>query len=239
MTTIGRHNIAKMTTSTLGTGTVTLGAAVAGCLSFASAGAVDGETLSYVIREGTNTEVGRGVYTASGTTLTRATILSSTNSGSAITLTGRATVSITLAAEDILQRWAGYYGQQTTVSDTTDNQDLSLDTEFSDETSLASVSSDALTVAEKGQYQCYLSVYIIGGADFNGRVKLDWAGFFVQKGYTTAMAIGEDNIYIGPFTLNNSTVNHNLGTIKFSNHTGTSIDIYVNEIVLIKIGNKL
>lgn len=239
MTTIGRHNIAKMTTATVGTGTLTLGSAVAGCLSFGDAGAVNGETLTYVIRDGANTEVGRGVYTASGTTLTRATILSSTNGGSAISLSGRAQVSITLAAEDILQRFAGYYGQQITVSDATDNQDLSLDTEFSDETSLASVSSDAVTVAEKGQYECYLSAYILGGGAFNGRVKLDWAGFFVQKGYTTAMGIDEDNIYVGPFTLNNSSVNHNLGTIKFSNHTGTSIDIYVNELVLIKIGNKI
>jgi hypothetical protein len=92
-----------MSTATTGTGTITLGSAVAGYLSFASAGAANGDTLTYAIKDGTNSEIGRGVYTSSGTTLTRGTILKSTNSGSAINLSGTAEVFITASAEDFLQ----------------------------------------------------------------------------------------------------------------------------------------
>jgi hypothetical protein len=95
------YNIARMTTSTVGTGTMTLVAAVAGFLSFAGAGIVDGETVSYSIKDGSNSEVGRGVYTAAGTTLTR-NILKSTNSNNAIALSGGAEVAISALAEDIL-----------------------------------------------------------------------------------------------------------------------------------------
>lgn len=95
------HNLAKVQTATTGTGTVTLGSAVSGFNTFAAAGVTDQETVTYVLEDGTNRETGRGVYTSSGTTLTRATVLSSTNSGSKINLSGSATVALTVAAEDI------------------------------------------------------------------------------------------------------------------------------------------
>lgn len=95
------YNLARMTTSTTGTGTITLGSAVASYVTFAAAGAQNGETVTYAIVDGNNREVGRGVYTSSGTTLTRATILESTNSNLAINLSGNAEVFITAAAEDI------------------------------------------------------------------------------------------------------------------------------------------
>lgn len=97
------YNLARMSTATTGTGTITLGSAVAGFLSFASAGVGNGETVTYAIQDGSNSEIGRGVYTASGTSLTRASILKSTNSGAAINLSGTAQVFITAAAEDILE----------------------------------------------------------------------------------------------------------------------------------------
>ena len=95
------YNLARMTTATTGTGTITLGSASAGWLSFSGAGVANGETVTYAIVEGNNREVGRGVYTSSGTTLTR-TVLKSTAGGSAITLAGNAIVFITAAAEDFL-----------------------------------------------------------------------------------------------------------------------------------------
>jgi hypothetical protein len=95
------YNLARMTTATTGTGTITLGSAVASYVTFAAAGAQNGETVTYAIVDGNNREVGRGVYTSSGTTLTRATILESTNSNLAINLSGNAEVFITAAAEDI------------------------------------------------------------------------------------------------------------------------------------------
>lgn len=100
------YNLARMSTSTTGTGTITLGSAVAPYLTFASAGVQDGETVSYAIYDPPNSECGRGVYTASGTTLTRS-VLRSTNSNSAINLSGNAQVIISALAEDIcMPVWA-------------------------------------------------------------------------------------------------------------------------------------
>lgn len=92
-------NLARMTTATTGTGTITLGSAVTGFLSFAAAGVGDGETVTYAIQDGAASEIGRGVYTSSGTTLTRS-VLKSTNGGNAINLSGQAQVFVTASAED-------------------------------------------------------------------------------------------------------------------------------------------
>lgn len=94
-------NLARMTTTTTGTGTITLGSAVTGYLSFASAGVVNGDTVSYGITDGNNKETGTGTYTSSGTTLSR-TVTTSTNSNSAINLSGSAQVFLTARAQDIL-----------------------------------------------------------------------------------------------------------------------------------------
>ena len=99
-------NLAKMTTATEGTGTITLGSTVSGFLTFALAGVSDGDIVSYGISDGANSEVGYGTYTAAGTTLARTTILNSTNSGSAIDLSGSAIVYITALAQnfyDVIQ----------------------------------------------------------------------------------------------------------------------------------------
>ena len=94
-------NRAKMTTATTGTGTITLGSAVDGFQTFAAAGVSNGETVRYCIEDGTsNFELGSGVYTASGTTLTRV-VSESSNSGNAINLSGDAIVFITAIAADI------------------------------------------------------------------------------------------------------------------------------------------
>jgi len=93
-------NRAKMTTATTGTGDITLGSAVDGYQSFSAAGITDGDTVRYVIEDGSNWEIGTGTYTASGTTLTR-TVLESSNADAAISLSGTAQVFIGAAAEDI------------------------------------------------------------------------------------------------------------------------------------------
>lgn len=93
------YDLAKMTTATTGTGTITLDAAASGFLSFAAAGVQSGETVRYGIRDGVHSEIGYGVYTASGTTLTR-TVTSSTNSNTAINLSGSALVFICASAID-------------------------------------------------------------------------------------------------------------------------------------------
>jgi len=94
-------NRAKMSTSTTGTGTITLGSALDGYQTFAAAGVSNGETVRYAIEDGTSSfELGSGVFTASGTTLTR-TPSESSNSGNAINLSGNAVVFITALAVDI------------------------------------------------------------------------------------------------------------------------------------------
>lgn len=85
------------TTTTSGTGTVTLAGAVSGFQDFSAIG--DGNDTYYTITNGTNWEVGIGTYTASGTTLSRDTILESSNAGSAISLSGNSNVFCTYPAE--------------------------------------------------------------------------------------------------------------------------------------------
>ena len=72
----------RETTTTTGTGTITLAGAVTGFQSFSAIG--NGNTTFYTIAgQGTSEwEVGIGTYTSSGTTLSRDTVLASSNSGS-------------------------------------------------------------------------------------------------------------------------------------------------------------
>ena len=77
----------KETTTTTGTGTITLAGAEPNFISFTSA-LSDGDTTYYAIVDDANSdfEVGLGTFTASGTTLARTTVLASSNSGSAVDL---------------------------------------------------------------------------------------------------------------------------------------------------------
>ena len=87
-------NRVKMTTSTAGTGTLTLGSESSGFQSFADGGIVDGDVVYYVIEDGTAWEIGTGTYTSSGTTLSR-NVQESSNADAALSLSGSAEVYIT------------------------------------------------------------------------------------------------------------------------------------------------
>ena len=88
----------KETTTTTGTGTITLAGAVTGFQAFSVIG--DGNTTYYTIAGGSEFEVGIGTYTLSGTTLSRTTILESSNAGAAVNFSaGTKDVFVTYPAE--------------------------------------------------------------------------------------------------------------------------------------------
>jgi hypothetical protein len=87
------------TSTTSGTGSITLAGAVAGFQTFAVVG--NGNTTYYTIVDGTAWEVGIGTYSTSGPTLARTTVLSNSNGNtSPITLSGgSSSVFLTYPAE--------------------------------------------------------------------------------------------------------------------------------------------
>ena len=88
-----------MTVTSTGTGTLSLGVAASGWRAFSAAPAIaTGTQISYRIDDGANWELGVGVYTVSGLTLTRTLRESST--GSLLSVTTAAVVTIVALAED-------------------------------------------------------------------------------------------------------------------------------------------
>jgi hypothetical protein len=91
-------DLVAQNTATTGTGTVTLGSAVTGFRTVAASGIPDGAIVSYAIQDGTNRETGTGTVGGSGTTITRG--LRASTTGSLLSLTGSAIVTIQPNAGD-------------------------------------------------------------------------------------------------------------------------------------------
>jgi hypothetical protein len=237
MALVGRHNIAMMKSTTTGTGTLTLTTAVRGFLTFALAGVVNLERVTYTIRDGANTEVGAGTYTSSGTTLSRDTVLSSTNSGSAISCSGRQTVAITVAAEDITPFASYYYNGTNSIANGASNSTLSLDTEWVDHAGIGSVSSNAVTLAKKGWYQYTLSVNYSAGAALNGALSVVFQSVTTRHAYATAMSVTGNQLYAtGLLSIGSDATS--LATATLTNDTGQTLTVFIYELTLWKIGNK-
>jgi hypothetical protein len=94
-------NLAQMTTTTVGTGTVALSSATRGYNSFSSAGILNGDTVSYSIFDLNNHEFGTGVVSIAGSTTSMTRVFGGSTTGSLLSLSGSAVVTITPRAEDI------------------------------------------------------------------------------------------------------------------------------------------
>ena len=108
----------KETSTTTGTGTLTLAGAASGFQAFSVIG--DGSVTYYAISDPAtgDWEVGVGTYTASGTTLSRDTILESSNSGSAVNLAaGTKDVFCTYPAEKAVSGSSAYAESDATITD--------------------------------------------------------------------------------------------------------------------------
>lgn len=91
----------KETTNTTGTGALTLAGAVTGFRTFATIG--NGNTTYYGITSGlSDWEVGLGTYSSTGPTLTRTTVIASSNANAAINVASGAEVYVTNPASFIL-----------------------------------------------------------------------------------------------------------------------------------------
>jgi len=179
-------NRAKMTTTTTGTGTITLGSASTGYQSFASAGVVNGETVRYVIEDGTAWEIGVGVYTSTGTTLTRTLIESST--ASLLNLSGSAVVFISPISDDFSgpEYWMMLQTAYTLTS-TTSTQKL-----------FNATTNGALTLGT-GVYDYYCLFLITGMSSTAGNLRFD------LKGAGTSVATGGLMYAFGADTTNNTS----------------------------------
>ena len=99
-------NLRRVATSTTGTGTMTLGSAVTAYKNTTDSPAIPDQTwVTYAILDssggvGTASEIGYGLYSTAGPTITR-NVIESTNSNSALNLSGSAQVFITPSAGDL------------------------------------------------------------------------------------------------------------------------------------------
>ena len=107
----------KESSTTTGTGTFTLGGATTGFQSFSAIGNGNSTYYSIVNASTGEWEVGIGTYTASGTTLSRDTVLESSNSGSAVDFgAGSKDVFVTYPAERAVTGSEGYVENSATVT---------------------------------------------------------------------------------------------------------------------------
>jgi len=137
-----------MSTSTTGTGTITLGSALSGYQTFAQAGITNGQTVRYAIEDGTNFEIGSGVFTSSGTTLTRS-VTESSNSDNAISLSGSGEVFITASAADIFVN-DGATSLTTTGVITGGTVEATSDTAAGDNAAMGYTSAEGLILTGQG-----------------------------------------------------------------------------------------
>lgn len=158
--------------TTTGTGTLTLsGTAPDGYRSFSSAHTT-GATVRYRIRSADNTqwETGEGVWTSSGSTLTRTTVFASSNDNALVNFTGTPlTVISTMTAADassvagIIDKIGVYLGSATTATSSAD-QKIPLDTVAFDTNSIWDATNKRITPKKAGYYHVDVRIQLNSAA---------------------------------------------------------------------------
>ena len=178
----GLYDLVRVFTSTTGTGTISLGAAVGEYLNFSEAGVPDGMVVSYAIEDFNSSgvvigrEIGHGTYSSGGLTLTR-TVHHASPSGAAspISLSGLAQVFITPNAAD----FAGFVSGG--LASTTASGSLSLGASIgaTDTETVITTGSHILmlqiTATADGPTQNY-TLELFDGAPVDGRLRYQASG---------------------------------------------------------------
>jgi hypothetical protein len=171
----------QQTTTTTGTGAITLTGTVSGYQSFAVVG--NGNTTYYCIISGSSWEVGIGSYSTTGPTLNRTTILSSSNFGSAISLSGTSNVFVTYPASKSQFQNMTYNAVINTVSVGLGSNNISTNT---------AVGKDAIGLAfTTGTYNSAF------GDTALGRITSGSFNTGLGSNAGANLATGESSVYIG------------------------------------------
>ena len=135
------------TSTTTGTGTITLAGAVSGFQSFSAIG--NGNTTYYAIVGGTEWEVGLGTYTSSGTTLSRDTVLSSSTGSKVSFSAGTKNVFVTYPASDSVYQDANNdaYAPQFAASNGLNVNNGTIGTSYTFPTGYNSVEAGDITIS--------------------------------------------------------------------------------------------
>lgn len=178
----------RETTTTTGTGTISLGGAVSGYQAFSNIG--NGNTTYYAIVGGTQWEVGIGTYSSSGNTLARTTLIAS-STGSAIDFAaGSKDVFIGLPADKSVQIDVAQVLTNKTITGLKETKiaiaDFDIDISsgnFFTKTISAGTTFTVSNVSETGVAVSFILELTNGGSQtinwadsFGGGTRIKWAG---------------------------------------------------------------
>lgn len=206
----------KEVTTTVGTGSIALGGATAGYQAFSTIG--NGNTCYYTISSnGSEWEVGIGTYTSSGNTLSRDTILASSNAGSIVTLSaGQKDVYLVYPAEKAIYEEANgdviikpgvltvqgpgvtsYTTLTNSVAQVFANQNDYAQVNVQNQNSGASASGDYVATADNGTAT---TKFIDMGINSSGYSD---AGFTIVGAYGGYLYVHDGDLAVGTATANN------------------------------------